>query len=108
MKLKITVEEAIDFVKRSLNLPPDVEVVITRPNSSIKRKEIEEFVAEIESLNRSVEGKIRAIKRFRERVPSSLTESKYSVENWSKVKKIMLAKRRWPIFNGIYPDIEVV
>lgn len=101
MKLKITLEEARVLVLRSLNLPTDTEITITRGTATVI-PEIRKLINDIESMDYQSSGKISAIKRFRVAADTGLAESKWVVENWDKVKSFMLKKRRFPIFTGAY------
>ncbi len=100
MKLKLTVAEAKILVLRALNLPSDTEIVFTKIPS--KMPEVRRLIEEIERLDYKSSGKILAIKKFREIVPTGLAESKWAVENWDTVKAFMLKNKRLPLITGNY------
>lgn len=120
MKLLLTLAEAQTAIRRSLNLPSDVQVIIGRKPKSVAGK-VDDFNSISPALGRLiryidanvVDNKIPAIKELRAQATLmnggaffGLKEAKDIVENWSKARVTFFQKGR--VTNPVYENCSVV
>jgi len=105
MKLNLTYNEASNLIRRHFNLAYDVEVVITDvPNVVKVDPAVAALIKDISGMAWWSNGKIQAIKRFRETVACGLAEAKWAVESWNSVSDWMKKNGRLPKFEGSYTN----
>jgi ribosomal protein L7/L12 len=108
MKFTLTTKEAIDLVRKSFNLPDEVEVVII-PDFEIAAGSTVGIIRSMSQfqvdgmLSIRLDKKINAIKHLRELRPGlSLVDAKHLVESWPKVILFVEENKRFPdmVTNG--------
>lgn len=98
MKITLSLAEITAMVTSRFALPPSTEVEIAELPMSPDYAKALGLVSEIKKMAYTSHEKIRAIKYFREIVPSGLVEAKWAIENFLLVEDYVNKNRRVPGF----------
>ena len=106
MKLKLTLTEAQDVIRRFYSLPSDAVVTITHPRNG-PFAPLRKLIEDIDAMAYLSHQKIAAISRYRETVSCGLCEAKMTVENWPTVKAYILKNLHTPTKYQTSPTFQI-
>jgi hypothetical protein len=96
MKLVISKSEVLEILRKSLNLPVDVNIELEVSQNAELSYGDSVLIQEIDKLDWRYSAKITAIKKLREYTNCSLFDGKTAIENWPTFKEFAKSQGRFP------------